>query len=210
MSADFFQLAYVTNDFERAISELRSLHGLGRFKEMPDTHMPTGPGREAIAHFGLAFKGDVQFEVIAPTGGDSDIYREPLPAAAYALRYHHLGRYLSASEEYERLLAAHSARWAMPIHCSGFGGFYAYADARKDLGHYLESSRSRRISSTTYRATERWASAIGADGRATLRRSSDICRRADLARKRRRTCTRMSRCEHPASQAIAPSRRPRN
>ena len=138
MSSDFFQLGYVTNDFERAIGELRSLHALGPFKAMPDTHLPTGPGREAIAHFGLAFKGDVQFEVIAPTGGDSDIYRELLPVGQFALRYHHLGRYLSAPEEYQRLLEAQSARWEMPIRCGAFGGYYAYADARKDLGHYLE------------------------------------------------------------------------
>jgi hypothetical protein len=138
MTVDFFQLGYVTNDFDRAIHELRTLHGLGPFKEMPDTHLPTAPGREAIAHFGLAFKGEVQIEVIAPTGGDSHIYREPLPAGQFGLRYHHLGRYLSVPEEYQRLLQGYSARWTMPINCSAFGGFYAYADARNDLGHYLE------------------------------------------------------------------------
>lgn len=138
MKADFFQLGYVTNDFDRALRALRELHDLGPFKQMRDTHLPTAPGREAIAHFGLAFKGDVQFEVIAPTGGDSDIYREPLPAGQFALRFHHLGRYLSAPEDYQRLLEAHSARWPMPIRCNAFGGSYAYADARKDLGHYLE------------------------------------------------------------------------
>jgi Glyoxalase/Bleomycin resistance protein/Dioxygenase superfamily len=138
MSADFFQLGYVTNDFDRAMDELRALHDLGPFKEMRDTHLPTRPGHEAIAHFGLAFKGDLQFEVIAPTGGDSDIYREPLPAGQFALRYHHLGRYLSVPEEYQRLLETYSARWEMPVRCSAFGGFYAYADARKDVGHFLE------------------------------------------------------------------------
>jgi hypothetical protein len=138
MSADFFQLGYVTNDFDRAMSALRALHDFGPFKEMRDTHLPTGPEREAIAHFALAFKGDVQFEVIAPLGGDCGIYRELLPADQFALRYHHLGRYISEPEAYQGLLETHAARWDMPIRCSAFGGFYAYADARKDFGHYLE------------------------------------------------------------------------
>ena len=138
MSGDFFQLGYVTNDFDRAIAELRSLHSLGPFKEMRDTHLPTQSGCEAIAHFGLAFKGDVQFEVIAPTGGDIAIYREALPADQSGLRFHHLGRYLSSADEYRRLLETHAARWDIPLQCAVFGGFYAYADARNELGHYLE------------------------------------------------------------------------
>jgi len=138
MSSDFFQMGYVTNDFDQAIAELRALHSIGSFKEMRDTHLPTRPGREAIAHFGLAFKGDVQIEVIAPMQGDIGIYREALPAGQSGLRFHHLGRYLSSPDEYQRLLAAHGARWEMPIRCAAFGGFYAYADARSDFGHYLE------------------------------------------------------------------------
>jgi Glyoxalase/Bleomycin resistance protein/Dioxygenase superfamily len=138
MSGDFFQLGYVTNDFDKAINELRALHSIGPFKEMRDTHLPTRPGREAVAHFALAFKGEVQFEIIAPIGGDTDIYRESLPVDQPALRFHHLGRFVSALEEYQDLLETKYAHWEIPIKCGAFGGFYAYADARKDLGHYLE------------------------------------------------------------------------
>ncbi len=138
MNADFFQLGYVTNDFDHAIRELRALHSIGPFKEMRDTHLPTRPGYEAIAHFGLAFKGDLQFEVIAPTSGDIGIYREAMPVGQPGMRLHHLGRHLGSPCEYHRLLESHAARWAMPIRCAAFGGFFAYADARSELGHYVE------------------------------------------------------------------------
>ncbi len=138
MHKDFFQLGYVTNDFERAMRELGDLHAIGSFKQMRDLHLPTGAGREAVAHYALAFKLDLQYEIIAPVAGDVGIYRDALPDCGYALRLHHLGRFFSSLPHYEARLETARARWRMPIDYCAFGGFYAYADARQEVGHYME------------------------------------------------------------------------
>jgi Glyoxalase/Bleomycin resistance protein/Dioxygenase superfamily len=138
MTDEFFQLGYVTNDFERGIRELKALHAIGPFKEMRDLHLPTGPDREWVGHFALAFKQGIQFELIAPAGGDAGIYRDLLLHQGFALRFHHLGRFVTSVETYQNLLKDAAERWELPINYEAFGGFYAYADARKDLGHFLE------------------------------------------------------------------------
>ena len=138
MTGDFFQLGYVTNDFDRGMAEIKALHGIGSFKEMRELHLPTGPDREAVAHFALAFRMGVQFEVIAPLAGDVGIYRDLLSGHDFTLRFHHLGRFVGALEDYQDVLRKAQARWRLPVSCGVFGGFYAYADARGDLGHYLE------------------------------------------------------------------------
>lgn len=138
MQADFFQLGYVTNDFNQAMRDLGELHGIQSFKQMHDLHLPTGAGREAVAHYALAFKLDVQYEIIAPLAGDVGIYRDAIPDSGYALRLHHLGRFYGTLLHYEARLKAARARWRMPIDYGAFGGFYAYADARQEVGHYME------------------------------------------------------------------------
>lgn len=137
MTDEFFQLGYVTNDFDRGMAELEALHSIGSFKEMRELHLPTGPDREWVGHFALAFKQGVQFELIAPVG-DGGIYRDLIPDQGFALRFHHLGRFVTSLEKYHSLLNDAAKRWELPISYGAFGGFYAYADARKDLGHFLE------------------------------------------------------------------------
>jgi hypothetical protein len=138
MTEEFFQLGYVTNDLDRGMAELKALHSIGSFKEMRDLHLPTGPDREWVGHFALAFKQGIQFELIAPAGDDGGIYRDLLLHQEFTLRFHHLGHFVSSLEAYQSLLKRAAERWELPVNCGAFGGFYAYADARKDLGHFLE------------------------------------------------------------------------
>lgn len=138
MSQDFLQLCYVTNDFERAIEELRAAHDIGPFKELRDHRVPFSATQTAIGHFGLAFKADTQFEVIEPLDGDVDIYRQVLTGSGFQMRFHHTGRHIGSLDKYRTALAQLKARWPVPIDMEGFGGYYAYADARPLYGHYLE------------------------------------------------------------------------
>ena len=138
MSHDFMQFAYVTNDFDRAIEEIRSAQNMGPFKEMRDLHLPTGPGREAVGHFGVAFKAGMQFEIIQPLEGDIGIYQSAQPAKGFELRFHHIGQHISCEKTYRRTLEQRRARWPIPIDMAHSGGFFSYADARSELGHYLE------------------------------------------------------------------------
>ncbi|HEX4376175.1 MAG TPA: hypothetical protein VHZ99_03375 [Steroidobacteraceae bacterium] len=120
------------------MQEHEVLHGIRSFKKMHELHLPTRAGDEAVAHFALAFKGEVQFEIIEPLSGDIGIYQNVLPVEGYATRFHHLGRFAGSREAYDACLRNARTHWTMPIDYGAFGGFYAYADARQDLGHYLE------------------------------------------------------------------------
>lgn len=138
MDGDYYQHAYVTNDLDRAIAALRQTHDMGPFQELRDLHLPTGPDREAIGHFAVAFKGRTQFELIQPLGGDVGIYMDVMPATGFGMAFHHLGRCFAAKDDYDAACAAARAQWAMPIDYPVFGGFFAYADARPQFGHFLE------------------------------------------------------------------------
>ncbi len=138
MSGDYYQVAYVANDFDRAIGLLREQHGMGPFQELRDLELPTGPDRIAHGHFAVAFKGATQFEVIQPLAGDIGIYQGLMPAEGFGMAFHHIGRCFAALADYEAAVADARAQWAMPIDHPVFGGHFAYADARPTFGHFLE------------------------------------------------------------------------
>lgn len=138
MTQGFMQFCYVTNDFGRAIDQLRRIHSIGPFKELRDHRVPTGPARAAVGHFGLAFKADLQFEIIEPLAEDVGIYRDFLTGEGFQMRFHHVGRNIASLAEYREALQQAKARWPVPIDMSAFGGHYAYADARAEFGHYFE------------------------------------------------------------------------
>lgn len=135
---DYYQYAYVTTDWRRAIQDIAAAHDIGGFMEMPEAEFDTGPGRTAVCHFALAFKNGLQFEIIQPLGGDCSVYLWGLPEAGYATRFHHFGRHFSDRSEFERHYAVASARWNLPVAADTMGGTYAYFDARPDYGHFIE------------------------------------------------------------------------
>lgn len=138
MPENFIQLCYVTNDFERALGELQKTHAMGQFKELRDHRVPMTADRTAVGHFGLAFKGDTQLEVIEPLGGDAGIYSDFLEGSGFQMRFHHIGRHMTSFEEYGVALREAKAQWATPVDMAWFGGHYCYVDTRGLWGHYLE------------------------------------------------------------------------
>ncbi len=138
MNPDFMQFCYVTNDFDRAIAAIREANDMGEFKQMHELSYPTGQNSVVIAHVGLAFKAGLQFEIIQPLAEDVSLYQQVLGDGEFEIVFHHLGRYISSESTYLRTLKQAKASWAIPIEVSALGGHYAYADARKEFGHYLE------------------------------------------------------------------------
>ncbi len=138
MSANYYQYAYVTTDWQRAMTDLGTLHQIGSWMEMPEGEFDTGPGRTAVCNFALAFKNGVQFEVIQPLSGDSDVYRWGLPTEGYGMHFHHIGRHFADRAEFDREMARANTRWRSPIAAETMGGAYAYFDARDELGHFCE------------------------------------------------------------------------
>lgn len=137
-SLDYYQFAYVTTDWRRAMEELAAQHDIGGWMEMPDAEFDTGPGKTAVCHFALANKNGLQFEVIQPISGDCSVYRSGLPDSGYAKRFHHLGRHFGNRADFDRQMDAAKARYSLPVAAETMGGEYAYFDAREETGHFLE------------------------------------------------------------------------
>ncbi len=137
-SLKYYQYAYVTSDWKRAMDELGAQHDIGSWMEMPGAKFDTGRNRKATCHFALAFKNELQFEIIQPVSGDDSVYRIGLPESGYAKSFHHLGRHFDERAEFDRHVAVAAAKWNMPIAWDTMGGTYAYFDARQDTGHFIE------------------------------------------------------------------------
>lgn len=137
-NSTYLQLGYVTNDFERAMELVRQTHSLGPFKEMRDLTIGARGSKDVTAHFGLAFKGGTQFEIIQPLSGDCSFYTEVLPAEGFAICLHHMGHYYPDAAEYASAKAEAEAKWTKPVDHAIFDGGYCYFDARADFGHMLE------------------------------------------------------------------------
>jgi hypothetical protein len=139
MSRNFSQLGYITNDIDRAMSDFRTLFEIPKFKTMRDLTFETLGDKCGRAHFALAFKGDIQYEIIQPLGGDVAFYAHAVPAEGYGVRFHHYGtHFASRSDFYAAMANARDRGWTIPMLSESFGGAYGYADARQDIGHFYE------------------------------------------------------------------------
>lgn len=138
----YYQVGYVTNDFERALRQFGETHGIRNFLERRDACFPTSEDRSAHCHIALAYVGSTEIEVIHPVDGDVGIYREYLPKDEFVVRFHHISRLhdteQAIAEEFERVKTA-----GIDIPINGretdFGSWYFYADYREQLGHFLEN-----------------------------------------------------------------------
>jgi hypothetical protein len=137
-SDDYYQYAYVSTDWKRTMKDISCTHQIGDWMEMPDAEFDTGPGKTAVCHFALAYKNDLQFEVIQPISGDCSVYQWGLPSEGYATRFHHLGRHFADRAKFDREVAVAKSRWTLPVAADTMGGTYAYFDARADFGHFIE------------------------------------------------------------------------
>jgi hypothetical protein len=133
------QVAYVTNDFDRAQWLFAETHGITRFFEMRDICFPTIEGREAKCHIGLAYVGGVEIEIIQPLDGDVALYRDCLPQDGFGVRFHHICKLYENNEAYDREVRSYRERGLrFPIDSGMQGSRFFYVDMRNELGHYVE------------------------------------------------------------------------
>ena len=138
----FFQIAYVSNDFDRALGVFRERYGITRFFEMRDVPMQVGPDDCCRVSVGLVWVGSIQLELITPMGGSDAVYRDLLPAdgSRFALRMHHVCQRIDSNAEFDATLAAIEQSGARIAAIGEAPGLvrYVYVDQREVLGHYLE------------------------------------------------------------------------
>ena len=140
LSAPVCQLAYVTSDFDKALSIFGETYGLSSFLELRDYTMATGPDRTATLHIALAYAGPMQIEVMQPLSGDDGAWRRVLTQTGFQLVFHHeahLLKTLGALNEVKAALALKNFPLLIEGEASGTA-WYLYADQVSVLGHVVE------------------------------------------------------------------------
>lgn len=136
------QIAYVTNDLDRAMDVWRDQFDVPAFYVFTNDM----PGLEASHPYqlkiALANVGGTEIELIEPLHGSAPLHAEPLPAdGSFAMCFHHVAMRITGKlADYEAHMASLDAE-AHPV--AWTGGFadlmrYAYTDERRTLGHYVE------------------------------------------------------------------------
>lgn len=98
------QIAYVTNDIDRALRQFSESMGLERYY-LIDTQQgePSHPGQPALK-IALVRSAGTEFEIIQPLGYNDAVWSSALPAdGSFTLKFHHLGVTVDGPvEEFER------------------------------------------------------------------------------------------------------------
>ncbi|WP_242443509.1 VOC family protein [Sphingobium sp. LB126] len=134
-----FQMAYVTDDIDAAMRQAMATFGIASFQVNRDMAIQTGQG-VATAHFALCFLGDLQIEIIQPTGGADSVYRQGIGGSSGSLSFHHAGMLITDEAQWHATVAA-VERSGSPVPVRGVFGdmmHYLYVDQREQIGHYLE------------------------------------------------------------------------
>lgn len=141
-NARHHQIAYVTNDMDRAQALFASDYGVSSFFTLSDgVHKsPAMPG--ARLKIVLANVNGTEIELIQPMSGPLEIYSDALPADGhFVLVPHHVCiRIDGGVENWDRHRASIDEK-VHPIVLEGALGDmlrFVYTDERDRLGHYLE------------------------------------------------------------------------
>ena len=135
----FSQIAYVTNDTDRALQVVADKFGIRQFDVKRGLHFDANTTMDLA----LAYVGPVMIEIICARGSGETLYEVGLPTDRFALQFHHVGHVVEALEEWRALRERVAAGW-LPVAIANDdpdGDYpFMYLDARAELGHYLEFS----------------------------------------------------------------------
>lgn len=130
---EHFQVAYATNDLERACAEFARL-GIAKFSSL-EGEMPGG----GYVQVRLAWFGGIMYELVAASGTAAEFYNRRLSPDEFGLHFHHHGYLLQDQPEWDELMRD-IERSGHPIvmhnHTPGFLKV-CYIEVAP-LGHFLE------------------------------------------------------------------------
>jgi extradiol dioxygenase family protein len=131
---DHFEVAYATNDIDRALEVFRDRFGIAEFRRLEGA-LPQG-GHIRIE---LAWAGGVMYELLTASGAGSDVYVERLPTDRFAIQHHHLGYLIHDAEEW-RALEDEIARagWTVRVNANVEGFMRQIFVEAPEIGHLLE------------------------------------------------------------------------
>ncbi len=131
---EHFQMAYVTNDLDRARALFRDRLGIREFAVL-EGEMPGGGHIRAE----FAWVGTLMYELIHATGPGSEIFSDHLPRTdGFLVKHHHLGYLLQNRAQWDAV-AANAERSDLPIVAQSSNPLVDVCFvAVPPLGHYLE------------------------------------------------------------------------
>lgn len=129
-----FQIAYATNDIDRACAVFSERYGIREFRRL-EGQRPAG-GHIRVE---LAWVGPLMYEVITGHGPGMEIFMDRVPADRFVIQHHHIGHLVRDEAQWSALEAAAEAVERPLIGISHNAGFMrsGFVDA-PELGHYLE------------------------------------------------------------------------
>jgi hypothetical protein len=131
---DLFQVAYVTNDIERALGVFGQRYGIKEWRTM-EGDLPAG-GHIRV-EFGWA--GGAVMEVTQADGPGSELYRQGLPDDEFAIRFHHLGYFIPTEQAWQALLKEIDEGGLKVVTETNVPGFLqARIVEAPHLGHWIE------------------------------------------------------------------------
>lgn len=129
-----FQIAYATNDIERAKALFADRFGITRFAPLQG---PLPEGGEI--HIELAWCGGVMYELLTASGTGSAVYVERLPPDRFAIQHHHLGFLVRDEAEWDNLRATIArGEWTMRVDHNIDGFMRQVFVEAPELGHLCE------------------------------------------------------------------------
>lgn len=134
LRAEHFQMAYVTNDIDRACDLLGRQLGIADFACIGG---PLPEGGEIQARF--AWVGTIMYEIICAQGPGSAIYNSRMPQSPdFTLKHHHLGYLIHNQQQWDGVLANAALNgWDIPYRGVNPLVEVCFVDV-PHLGHYLE------------------------------------------------------------------------
>jgi len=131
---DHFQVAYATNDIDRARDIFSNQFGIKEFRRLEG---PLAAGGHIRVE--LAWVGGTMYELMTAFGPGSDIYVGRLPPDSFAIKHHHLGFLIHDEAQWDALESDAARIGRTLLAKNNNAGFLrsCFVDV-PELGHYLE------------------------------------------------------------------------
>jgi len=137
---NFFQVAYVTHDMDKALALFDREQGIKKFMVFEATTPVDKKGNTALMRTALAYVGEIQVEILQPLAGSTQVWQSKVPAAPKIVQFHHLAFLVDGMAALEAARAAHARnghKVAVEVGIPDVGEGI-YVDTYDSLGHYME------------------------------------------------------------------------
>jgi Glyoxalase/Bleomycin resistance protein/Dioxygenase superfamily len=141
-NAQHFQVAYVTNDIERAIGTFERDYDFPGFYLFSNVGLDVGGSGGPQLKIAIVYVNGVEIELIEPLGDTAPLYKDVLSNdAGLQIRFHHMAMRIEGSiNNWEAHAASIDTAKHPIVYQGGLGDElrFIYTDERERLGHYVE------------------------------------------------------------------------